>query len=183
MARVPYLDREDLAEEDRPLLDRNINLFRALAHNPKAARAFGGLGGYIRHKSGLDGRLRELAILQVGYLARSEYEYSHHVKIGFDFGLSEDDVRAIAVETDGGESALEPLARLVLRTAREMTLDGAASAATFAELETHFDRATIIDLLMAIAFYNGVVRMLGSLQIDVEDSYREYLERFPLPEG
>jgi hypothetical protein len=34
---------------------------------------------------------------------------------------------------------------------------------------------------MVIAFYNGVVRLLGSLEIDVEDSYAPYLEEFPLP--
>jgi sulfonate transport system permease protein len=37
------------------------------------ARAFSGLGGYIRHKSKLDPRLRELAILQVGWLEKSAY--------------------------------------------------------------------------------------------------------------
>lgn len=182
MARVPYLTKDDLAEADKPLLDRDINLFRALAHNPAAARAFGHLGGYIRHKSQLDGRLRELAILQVGYLARSDYEYSHHVKIGLDFGVTEDDIRAIVAETEGRDSALDDLSKLVLRTAREMTLDGAASRQTFADLSGHLDNVLIIELFMAIAFYNGVVRMLGSLEIDVEPDYQHWLEKFPLPE-
>ncbi|MDF1721238.1 MAG: hypothetical protein P1U65_11235 [Minwuia sp.] len=71
MARVRYLTKDDLADADKSLLDRDINLFRAFAHNPKAARAFSHLGGHIRFGSDLDGRLRELAILQVGYLARS----------------------------------------------------------------------------------------------------------------
>ena len=35
--------------------------------------------------------------------------------------------------------------------------------------------------MMTIAFYCGVVRLLASLQIDVEDDYRRYLEEFPLP--
>ena len=32
-----------------------------------------------------------------------------------------------------------------------------------------------------IATYNGVIRILNTLQIDVEDSYKPYLEKFPLP--
>jgi hypothetical protein len=68
MARLPYLDRDDLAPEHRDLLARDINLNRALVHSPDAARAFGGLAHFIRHGSRLDARLRELAILQVGYL-------------------------------------------------------------------------------------------------------------------
>ena len=86
MARLPYLDEKDLAEADKDLLKRPINLHRILTHSPEAARHFGGVGSYIRFGSTLDSRLRELAILQVGYLTKSPYEYSHHLKIGRDFG-------------------------------------------------------------------------------------------------
>ena len=34
---------------------------------------------------------------------------------------------------------------------------------------------------IAIAFYNGVVRLLATMQIDVEDDYLRYLDEFPLP--
>lgn len=183
MARLPYLDKADLAAEDQDLLARNINLFRALVHSPNGARAFGGIGGFIRHKSRLDPRLRELAILQVGYLARSEYEYSHHIKIGRDFGLSDDDIRAVATETEGASSDLEPLAKMVLKAAREMTKELAVSDETFAALQQGLDAERLTDLIMTIAFYNGVVRLLASLQIDVEDDYLPYLEEFPLPGG
>ena len=66
-----------------------------------ATRAWHAVARYIRHESRLDPRLRELAILQVGYLERSPYEYSHHVKIGREFGVTDDDIRAIADETEG----------------------------------------------------------------------------------
>jgi len=181
MARVRHLTKDDLAEADKPLLDRDINLFRAIAHNPKAARAFSHLGKHIRFGSDLDGRLRELAILQVGYLARSAYEFSHHVKIGGDFGVSDDDIRAMIAETEGKETGLEPVARLVLRAAREMTLDGGASAQTFDDLKAHFAEDMIIEVFLAIAFYNAVVRFLASMEIDVEPEYQQYLDRFPLP--
>src|SRR5262245_32280621 len=88
MARVPYLDPADLAPQNRDLLARNINLYRALAHSPDAARNFMNVGRYIRYHSRLDPRLREMAILQVGYVTRSPYEYSHHIKIGRDFGVT-----------------------------------------------------------------------------------------------
>jgi hypothetical protein len=37
------------------------------------------------------------------------------------------------------------------------------------------------DLVITIAFYSAVVRILATLEIDVEDSYRKYLDEFPLP--
>jgi alkylhydroperoxidase family enzyme len=181
MARIPYLDKADLAEENRDLLSRNINLYRALAHSPNGLRSFSTLGGFIRHKSRLDPRLREMAILQVGYLARSPYEYSHHIKIGRDFGVGDDDIRAMIAETEGKTTALEPLAKAALRAAREMTIDMAVSDATFAELRQGLDTECLTDLVITIAFYNGVVRLLATMQIDVEDDYLHYLDEFPLP--
>ena len=89
MARLPYLDKSQLAPEHQDLLKREIALHKQLAHSPGALRAFQGLGQYIRHHSPLDARLRELAILQVGYLARAPYEWSHHIKIGYDFAALE----------------------------------------------------------------------------------------------
>src|SRR5262249_25477346 len=150
MARVPYFDRADLPPEHQDLLNRPINLFRALVNSPGAARGWSTVGHYIRHGSKLDPRLRELAILQVGYLTRSPYEYSHHVKIGHDFGLSDDDIRAIAAETEGRPSVLEPLAKIVLKAAREMTTDLAISEATFATLRESFDNERLTDLVLTI---------------------------------
>lgn len=181
MARFKYLTRDDLAPENKDLLARDIALFRILSYSPGGARAFGGLGQYIRYGSKLDPRLRELAILQVGYLARSPYEYSHHIKIGHDFGVTDDDIRALIDETDGKPTTLEPLAKAVLRGAREMTTELAMSDATFAELRQHLGEEHLLDLVLAISFYNGVVRVLATMQIDVEPEYQKYLDQFPLP--
>ena len=36
-------------------------------------------------------------------------------------------------------------------------------------------------MTLTIGFYHAVVRVLATLQIDVEDDYMPYLEKFPLP--
>ena len=181
MARLPYLDEDDLADEDKDIVKRPINLNRALAHSPGAARKFGGVGNYIRFGSSLDPRLREMAILQVGYLTKSPYEYSHHLKIGRDFGVAETDVAAIETETAGGDSGLPDLDRAVLRGAREMTERMKLSDETYAVWSENLSDAHIVDLTMVIAFYNGVVRLLGALEIDVEPEYAPELDKYPLP--
>jgi alkylhydroperoxidase family enzyme len=181
MARVPYLEVSDLAPEDQDLLKRPISLFKALVNSPKAARAFSGLGGYIRYRSKLDPRLRELAILQVGWLARSPYEWSHHVKLGHDFGVSDDDISALIDDTAGKPTGLDALSKTVLRAAREMTADGAMADATFAALQAELGNEQVVDLTLTIGFYNAVVRVLATLQIDVEPDYMPYLQKFPLP--
>jgi alkylhydroperoxidase family enzyme len=181
MARVPYLQQSDLPPEHKELLARPIALNRAMANSPNASRAMSTLAMYIRNGSKLDPRLRELAILQVGYLTRQPYEWSHHVKIGRDAGVSDDDIRAIGEETAGRSSQLDDLSKTVLRAAREITSERAMADATFAALEKALGREQVIDLTLAIAFYNAVVRLLGTLQIDVEPEYQRYLEEHPLP--
>lgn len=184
MARVPYLTSDDLAPEDRDLLKRPITLHRALANSPGMARAFGTLGGHIRHGSALDPRLRELAIIQVGYLTRSPYEYSHHCRLGVEqFGVSESDIHGISRETETeGSGGFPELETAVLRAAREMVTDLAVGDGTYAILEAHLPRADLVDLIVTIGFYCGVVRVLASLEIDVEEDYAPWLERFPLPD-
>ncbi len=183
MARVPYLEPSDLAPTDQDLLKRPIALAKALANAPGAARAMLGFGHHIRYGTKLDPRLRELAILQVGWLARSPYEWSHHVKLGLDFGVTEADINALIDDTAGRPTGLDALTRQVLHAAREMTIDGAMSDASFAGLRAALGTEGVIDLAVAIAHYNAVVRLLATLQIDVEDDYLPYLHRFPLPVG
>ena len=181
MARLPYLEADQIAPEYRDLLKRNINLHKLLVNSPGMARAFNGIGGYIRFESKLDPRLRELAILQVGWLERSEYEFTHHVKIGREFGVTDADIQAMMDETAGKSSGLEPLACAVLRGAREMVKGLAMSEATFAEIKGHLSNALMTDLVLTIAFYCAVVRVLATMQIDNEPQYREVLRQFPVP--
>ena len=163
------------------LLDRNINLHRLLVHSPFAAKAWQPFAHFVRHESRLDPRLRELAILQVGYLERSAYEYSHHLKIGRDYGVSDDDIRAIAEETAGRPSTLDPLSKAVLRAAREMTHGLSTSERTFQELQAGLDNECLMDLGADDRILQLVVRILATMQIDVEDEYQQYLDEFPLP--
>src|SRR6266404_5712532 len=136
MARLPYLDKSDLLPEHQDLLARNHNLYRVLAHSPRAARSLNTLARYIRDGSRLDPRLRELAILQVGYLTGAAWE---------------------------------------------MTLDLTVSDETFAVLQQELDNERLTDLVVTISFYNGLVRLLETMQVDVEEDHLPYLEEFPLP--
>ena len=145
------------------------------------ARAFSGLGGYIRNKSTLDTRLRELAILQVGWLEKSEYEFTHHVKIGKEFGVTDEDIEGLMAETAGKPSKLEPLTKAILKGAREMTRDIGMSEATFAEIKKDLSNEHMTDLVLIIAYYCAVVRVLATMKIDNEPYYKEVLQQYPIP--
>jgi len=182
VARFPYLSKEDLPPEYQDLTP-DINLTRLMVHSPNAARASRNGAMFIRNGSKLDPRLREMAIIQIGYSTRSVYEYAHHVRIGLGFGVSEADIRAIADETAGKPTQLDALTKAALAAARELTRDIKLSDATFAVLRQYLDNERLMDLFFAISTYCGVVRLLAALEVDLEDEYRPYLEKFPLPKG
>jgi alkylhydroperoxidase family enzyme len=181
MARLPYLNKEDLPPEYQSILDRPINLNRILANSPACRKASSETGQYIRFGSKLDPRLRELAILQVGYLARAAYEWSHHIKIAHEFNISEDNIGELVALNEGKATNFDANTLTVLDAAREMTVGGAISKPTFEALRGFLNNSLIVDLVVTIAHYNGIVRLLASLEVDVEDSYLPYLEKFPLP--
>jgi alkylhydroperoxidase family enzyme len=181
MARLPYLEPEDVAPEYRDMLKRNTNLHKLLVNSPDMARAFNGIGNFIRFKSKLDPRLRELAILQVGWMEKSEYEFTHHVKIGKEFGVTDEDIQGLFAETAGKPSKLDTLTRAVLKGAREMVRDLAMSDATFAEIKASLSNEHMTDLVLTIAFYCAVVRVLATMKMDNEPYYKEVLKQYPIP--
>lgn len=180
MARVPYLNEEDLPEDYRQYLSRPITLFRGLANSPGALKVHHAFGEWIRWECKVDGRLRELVILLVGYLENSPYEWSHHIQIAQKFGVTEQDVDQLISYANGGAHDFTEAEVLALRATHEVTEAGKASAEVVEGLKAHFDNEELTDILVIASFYCYVVRVLASLEIDVEPEYLQYLERFPL---
>src|ERR1700722_3838901 len=182
MARLPYLEADQVAPEYRAMLKRNTNLHKLMVNSPDMARAFNGVGNFIRFKSRLDPRLRELAILQVGWMEKSEYEFTHHVKIGKEFGVTDADIEGLMAETAGKTSAIESLTKAIMKGAREIVRDLAMSDTTFAEIKKELSDEHMTDLVLIIAYYCGVVRVLATMKIDNEPHYKEVLQQYPIPE-
>jgi len=55
------------------------------------------------------------------------------------------------------------------------------SEVTFAEIKTHLSDEHMVDLVLTIAFYCGVVRVLATMKIDNEPTYKEVLQQYPIP--
>jgi len=174
MARVPYLNREDLPEKDRELFDRLAeergqpvgNIYRTLAHAPNLLKRFVSLGGHLRNRTTLDPKLRELAILTVGRLTNAEYEFVHHWNIALRAGVSREKLQRLAdFET---ASVFGDQERAVMRYAAEATSSVKVSDATFGALRGFLDDRRIVELVQNVAFYNMVVRILVPLGVELE---------------
>ncbi|HWQ28211.1 MAG TPA: carboxymuconolactone decarboxylase family protein [Dehalococcoidia bacterium] len=179
MARVPLLNVDDVPEESRWLLERNVrddglfNIYRAIAHTPDGLRQFMRFGSYVLTRSSLEPRLREIAILRAGSLARCRYEVAHHVPLARAAGLGDAEIRA-AIEGDDG--AFDAPGAAVLRFATELTRDARVSAGTHAGVRAFLDDRGIVDLTLTVGYYNLVARVLNGLEVDLEPAFAAGLD-------
>jgi alkylhydroperoxidase family enzyme len=145
-----------------------LNIFRTLAHAPKALTAFLAWGNYILSKrNALSPRDRELVILRTGYNCRSGYEWTQHKRIGLDCGLTEEEIARIKVGPDAGWSDLD---RAMLRATDELTKDHFVADATWAALAPLGDKGRM-DLVMTVGQYTQVSMILNSFGVQVEDGW------------
>ena len=181
MARLRYLSKDNLAIEDRDLDRPNNNLYRVLANSPKCCRIAQAMAQFVFRETKLDGRVKELSILTIAYLTRSAYMWSHHIVIARDVGIGDDDLRQLVDYLEGRDRRLEGRLSIVVDSARDMTQGLSISDKNFSTLRVFFDDEEIVDLVTIVAHYNGVARLLATLEVDVEEDFLQALNRFPLP--
>jgi len=178
MARVSYIDEKDhpeLAELiGKVRAGRRgalINVYRLLLHSPGLAATWLELIGRARFATELDGRLREIAIIRVGYLNRTDYVVKQHVpELSAPEGLSPAECDALA---DWQQSPFfSAQERAVLAYADAMTRDVAVPDAVFEVLRPHFSERQIVELTVLIGIYNMHTRVFTALAIDPEAHHR-----------
>ena len=180
--RIEPVDIDRLDEEQQQALapftnpdnkvggGRVLNIFRTLAHAPKALNAFLGWGSYVlSRRNALPEREREMVILRTGWLCRSGYEFAQHTRIGKDCGLTDAEIARIKAGPDAeGWTNLESA---MLRAADELVADHFVSDATWKALAELGDKGRM-DLVFTVGQYTQVSMILNSFGIQLEDGDR-----------
>ena len=168
MARLPYPDPGALpAETAAALATLPVrNVFSMMAHAATLAPPVFEFTNILFKGMQLDARLRQVAILRVGYLCDSKYEVYHHEKAGRAAGLSADEMNAL--KKGAAQQCLGQREMAVARFADEMTLQVKASERTFAAVKAFLSEREIVELTMVVGFYNMVSRLLETLEIELE---------------
>lgn len=150
---------------------RVLNLDRMLLHRPEIAEGWNVLMSRVRQGYGLPARSRELAICAVASLNGADYEFRHHLGPLAAAGMDEAQIAALD-DIDAALAAPDlfpPQDRAVLNLARDSTRDVTISASTLAQVKAWFPQPeTIFELLMVIASYNMVSRVLVGLGVEIE---------------
>ncbi len=140
-----------------------LNILATLAHHPKLLKRWMVFGNHVLSKSSLPARERELVILRIGWLCRSEYEWGQHVAIARRVGVTDEEIDRV---TRGPEAeGWSVLDRAFLRATDELHADAFVSDETWATLAEHLDTEQRLDLIFAVGQYNLVSMALNSLGV------------------
>jgi 4-carboxymuconolactone decarboxylase len=178
MARISYIEEKDhpeLAELIGKVRSGRrgtlINVYKLLLHAPPLAASWLDLISTARFKTELDGRLREIAIIRVAYINKTEYVVRQHVpELSVPEGLPREESEALA---DWQNSKFfSPRERAALAYADAMTRDIAVADAVFDALRPHFSERQIVELTVLIGIYNMHTRVFMALGIDPEPHHR-----------
>jgi AhpD family alkylhydroperoxidase len=121
----------------------------------------------VRQKCVLAGALRELVIMRIAHLNGAPYEAEQHAPIALAQGLTRTQLDALADwETKDAFTAQQ---RAVLALTDAMTRDVHVADSLFAAVRAHLGEREIVELVVTIASYNMVSRVLEALQIDSAD--------------
>ena len=149
-----------------PTSGKVLNIFRTLAHHPKLLRRWTVFGNHVLFKSTLPPRERELIILRIGWLCRSEYEFGQHTRIGKQAGLTDDEILRITVGPDApgwSEGDVD-----LLRATDELHANARVSDATWKKLTARWNTQQMLDILFAVGQYNLVSMVLNSCGVQLD---------------
>jgi alkylhydroperoxidase family enzyme len=170
--RIAPLQDAELSEEQAQLLAgyRNergvLNIYRTIAREPKAARGFLGWGRYVLRESDFDARLRELAILRIGWLCRSGYEWTQHSRLARGLGMSGAEIERI--KQGSAASGWSEVETLVLKAADELHAGHFVSEPTWTALKPHLSEKHMMDLVFTVGHYTQVCMILNTFGVQVE---------------
>lgn len=190
MARISYLDAEDLPSEYRDLLTTHLeislpdvdayesvqehnvaggarNIYRLFAHEPEVLRSHREHLSLMWAEFDLSARDREIVLLVAARALDAEYEWHHHVPVALDEGLTPDELRAIADRDLDGfsdeEQALASYAQAFV--AYDVTDETHDRVAAF------YDDRQLLDLAILLGFYVHIASTVMALDIDIEESF------------
>jgi 4-carboxymuconolactone decarboxylase len=171
MPRIPYPDPQSLPESMRHIVNANpANVTRILARASEPV--FNGFAmlssAFTVNGSPLSPRLREIAILRVGYISDSSYEVFQHEALARHVGLSAAEIAAVKAG-DADPEVLGEDGAAVLSFAEDLVHNIRASDETLAAVRKHLDDIQVTDLILVTGMYMMVCRLLETTGIEIDE--------------
>ncbi|MEA2625147.1 MAG: hypothetical protein QOD06_1192 [Candidatus Binatota bacterium] len=167
-ARVPLPTDDELPPDIRGRLAElpPLNVIRMMANAPSSFFPFLDFALSIVFAGELDRRKREIAILRVGHVTRSRYEWTQHVTVAKSVGVTDREIAEIAV--DGPVTGLDEEGNLLCRVADEISRDVRLSDDALAAILDRYGRRQATELVLCVSYFNMLSRFLESTRVELE---------------
>ena len=175
--RLPLPERDRLDGEGRriydSLADPRGGSLRGLRgpggislHSPGLARHSRPLNHYLRHESGLGGRVREIAILATARELDSHFEWAAHEAEAVRQGVPAAVVEIIKQRRD--TAGLDEADAVIVELGREIFTARAVSPAIFARALAQFGRGGLVDLVALMGNYASTAALLTAFAMQLD---------------
>jgi alkylhydroperoxidase family enzyme len=166
----PPQPRHPLPSRD-PARPKGLNALGVLARHPELTRAFNTFNGHVLFATTLSPRQRELLVLRVAALRDATYEWTQHVVLAGDAGLTTNEIeRAAAGSRAPGWS---PVDRAIVAAAEELVADARIGDATWAVLAADLDEQQLMDVVFTVGAYDLVAMAFKSFDVQLDDDLRK----------
>lgn len=126
--------------------------FNAMLVSPGVGLALQELGAAVRYRTSLSDRAREIAILALAALRRSDYEWYAHERVGRRAGLSDEEMATL--QEGGSPATFSEQERDVLAAARDLATLGDLDDDAFAAAESALGREMLAELIVLVGYYD-----------------------------
>jgi 4-carboxymuconolactone decarboxylase len=154
-----------LPEERRNPHDAG-NVLSTLVRHPKLTRAYLKFSTYLLYGSTLPPRVREQVILRVAHRRGCTYEWSHHVEMGKEIGLTDADIEAVRSGNPDND-----FDRALLCAVDELDDKTNISDQTWAALGEQLDERQRMDLIFTTGNYIALAMALNTFGVEVEGDH------------
>lgn len=166
--RIPPLPPSERDPDSAALIDAvgDLNIFATMANHPKLFKRWMVFGGHILAKNTLPPRERELVILRVGWRCGSEYEFGQHTIIGRRDGLTDDEIRRLAMEGVDGWTVDDAA---LVDAVDELVADHYLGDDTWGRLADRWSTQQLMDLVFTVGQYTMVSTALRTFGVQRDD--------------
>ena len=144
-----------------------LNVFRAAALSPDTFAPVMDLAGAALTKMEIERSLKELAFLRTAYLSGAQYEWTQHVPLAKEAGLSDAQIDALNRGL-AGEDLFDDRERLVVQFTDELILGVHVSEPTFERMREAFPPRQIAELIFSIGNYMMQSRAMVALELPID---------------
>jgi alkylhydroperoxidase family enzyme len=148
-----------------------------MLHHPELTGPWLEFNNVLLWNGDLGHRCRELVVLRVAWRTRSNYEWTQHVRLAGQLGLTSEEIDAVA--THGAAGAWTEAEAALLAATDELLDDHRVSDDTWARLAAHFDERARLEFVFVVGAYSCLAMVFNACRLPLEADARSTAAGLP----